>query len=138
MRKINSDIIAEAINDPNFSFLESFADASEPEIVQKEMTRLLFFHRKQRELLTIREREKVIIQNKYDKKRRESYLRNSDAPNEKTKTILVEIDTEKEKYELEIIEQKIKELNRIIASVKLEIDTLKMISYNIRTGMGVF
>lgn len=138
MNKVNSDVIAEAINDPNFSFLESFADANEPEMIQKEMTRLLFFHRKQRELLTVREREKVVIQNRYDKKKRESYLNHKDAPNEKTKTILVEIDTEQEKYELEIVDQKIKELNRIIASVRLELDTLKTITYNIRTGMGVF
>lgn len=138
MQKVNSDTIAEAINDPNFSFLDSFADANEPEMIQKEMTRLLFFHRKQRELLTVREREKVVIQNRYDKKRRESYLNHKDAPNEKTKTILVEIDTEQEKYELEIIEQKIKELNRIIASVRLELDTLKAITYNIRTAMGAY
>lgn len=138
MTQINNDVIAEAINDPNFSFMESFADSGEPEKVKKEMTRLLFIHRKKRTLLKTRERERVVIFNRYEKKRRESYLNHKSAPNEKTKTILVEIDTEKEKYELEIMDQKIKELNRDLSSIKLELDTLKSISYSIRTGMGLF
>lgn len=138
MSKVNNEIIAEAINNPNFSFIESFADASEPAKVKKEMTRLIFLHRKQRNLLQIREREKVFLQNKYEKKKRESYIKHQSAPNEKTRTILVDIDTEKEKYDLEIIDQKIKELNRNMASIKLELDTWKSIAYSIRTEMGAF
>lgn len=138
MSNINSEVIAKAINDPNFSFIESFADANEPAKIKKEMTRLLFLHRKQRELLQIREREKVVIQHGYEKKKRESYIKHSSAPNEKTKNVLVDIDTEKEKYELDIVEQKIKELNRNMTSIKLEIDTWKSITYNIRTEMGSF
>lgn len=138
MSNINIEVIAEAINDPNFSFIESFADANEPAKIKKEMTRLLFLHRKQREQLQIREREKVVIQNRYDKNKREAYMKHASAPNEKTKTILVEIDTEKEKYELDIIEQKIKEIIRNMTSIKLELDTWKSITYNIRTEMGAF
>lgn len=131
------DLFKKAINDPNFSFIDSFADAEEPEVIQKEMTRLLFQHRRQRDLLTLRERERVVLFNTYEKKRRESYIKHSSAPNEKTKTVLVEIDTEEEKYQLEIIDQKIKEINRNIASIKLELDTLKSMSFTIRTGMGL-
>ena len=138
MTKTNNDVIAEAINDPNFSFIESFADADESEKIKKEMTRLLFLHKKERNLLKIRERERVVIFNNYEKKKRESYIRHSSAPNEKTRAVLVDIDAEKEKYELEIIDQKIKELNRSLASIKLELDTLKSISYSLRTGMGLF
>lgn len=132
------EIIAEAINDPNFSFIESFADANEPAKVKKEMTRLLFFNRQQREQLKMRERERVVLQNEYDKKKREAYLKQISAPNEKMRGILVDIDTEKEKYNLEIIDQKIKEINRNMSAVKLELDTLKTISYNLRTEMGSF
>lgn len=138
MSNINNETIAKAINDPHFSFIESFADANEPAKIKKEMTRLLFLHRKERELLQIQERKKVVIQTKYEKKKRESYMKHKSAPNEKTKNILVEIDTEQEKYELDIIEQKIKEINRNMSSIKLELDTWKSITYNIRTEMGAF
>lgn len=134
----DKDLIAEAINDPTFSFIDSFADAEEPEKISKEMTRLLFMHRKQRDLLTVHERERVIISSKLEKAKRESYMKHSNAPNEKTKTVLVEIDTEQLKYNLDIIDQKIKEINRIITSIKLELDTLKSMNYAIRTGMGLF
>lgn len=138
MSQINNDVIAQAINDPNFSFIESFSDANEPAKIKKEMTRLLFFNRQQREQLRIREREKVTIQNKYDKVKRESYIKHSSAPNEKMRNVLVDIDTEKEKLDLEVIEQRIKEINRNMASIKLELDTWKSITYNIRTEMGSF
>lgn len=138
MSNITKDVIAEAINDPNFSFIESFADASEPAKIKKEMTRLLFFNRQQREQLKEREREKVRLQNVYDKKKREAYIKHSTAPNEKTRAVLVEIDTEKEKFALEVVDQHIKEINRNMTSVKLELDTWKSITYNIRTEMGSF
>lgn len=138
MSKIDKVTIAKAIEDPNFSFIDSFADASEPAKVKKEMTRLLFLHRNQREQLKERERQRVIINNNYEKKKRESYMKHSSAPNEKTRTILVEIDTEKEKYDLEIIDQKIKEINRNLVSIKLELDTWKSVTYNLRTEMGSF
>lgn len=138
MSKIDKVTIAKAIEDPNFSFIDSFADASEPAKVKQEMTRLLFLHRNLREQLKERERQRVIINNTYEKKKRESYMKHSSAPNEKTRAILVEIDTEKEKYELEIIDQKIKEINRNLISIKLELDTWKSVTYNIRTEMGSF
>lgn len=138
MSNINDETIAKAIKDPNFSFIQSFADVDEPAKIKKELTRLIFLHRRQRTLLQAREREKVVIQTRYEKKKRESYMKHKSAPNEKTKNILVDIDTEQEKYELDIIDQKIKELNRNMSSIKLEIDTLKSITYNIRTEMGAF
>lgn len=138
MSNINKEIIAEAINDPNFSFIETFSDVNEPIKIKKEMTRLLFFNRQQRDQLKAREREKVILQTTYDKKKRESYLKHSNAPNEKMRMFLVEIDLEKEKYDLDIIDQKIKELNRDMSSIKVELDTLKAIMYNLRTEMGSF
>lgn len=138
MSNINQQTIAKAINDPNFSFIDSFADANEPEKVRKEMTRLLFLHRNLRNQLRERERNKVVIQTTYDKKKRESYIKHKSAPNERSRNILVEIDTEKEKYDLDIIDQKIKELNRELSSIKIEIDTWKAIGYAIRTEMGAF
>jgi len=65
-------------------------------------------------------------------------MKHSTAPNEKTRAVLVEIDTEKEKFALEVVDQHIKEINRNMASVKLELDTWKSITYNIRTEMGSF
>lgn len=138
MSNVNKDTIVKAINDPNFSFIDSFADANEPEKIRKEMTRLLFLHRNLRNQLRERERNKVIIQSKYDKKRRDSYMKHKNAPNERVRNVLVEIDTEKEKYDLDIIDQKIKELNRELSSIKIEIDTWKAIGYAIRTEMGAF
>lgn len=138
MSNVNKDTIVKAINDPNFSFIDSFADADEPAKVRREMTRLLFLHRNLRNQLRERERNKVIIQSKYDKKRRDSYMKHKNAPNERVRNILVEIDTEKEKYDLDIIDQKIKELNRELSSIKIEIDTWKAIGYAIRTEMGAF
>lgn len=140
MSEINNDTIAQAINNPDFSFIESFADAADTTKVTKEMTRLLFVHRSLRKQLRIRERERVVLLNDYEKKKRESYIKynKSSSTTEKAKNILVEIDTEKEKYELEITEQKIKELTREMSSIKIEIDTWKAISYNLRTEMGTF
>lgn len=137
-KNINNETIAKALEDPNFSFIESFADAADVQKLGKELAKLMFQSRKQRDQLTIREREKVVLQTKYDKKKRESYMKHSNAPNEKTKMILVEIDTEKEKYEIEIIEQKIKEINRQLAAIKIEVDIIKSLTYNLRTEMGSF
>lgn len=135
---INPETIAEALNDPHFSFIETFADASDSSKVTREMTRLLFTHRRMRTQLQKRERERTMILREYNKKKRESYISHKAAPNERTKSILVEIDTEEEKFQLDVIEQKIKELTRGMASIKLEIDTWKAISYNLRTEMGSY
>lgn len=137
--KITYETIAEAINNPEFSFIGTFADVSDSKKVTKEMTRLLFIHRKTREQLKSRERERVVLNNKFESSKRKSYQKHSKtSATEKTKNILVEIDTEKDKYELAITDQKIKELIREMASIKLEIDTWKAISYNLRTEMGSF
>lgn len=134
------ETIAEAMNNPDFSFIGTFADAGDSSKITKEMTRLLFIHRRKREQLKTREREKIILSKAYEKKKRESYLEHSKhkSTTEKAKTILVEIDTEEEKFDLDVIEQKIKELTREMSSIKLEIDTLKAISYGLRTEMGSF
>lgn len=138
MGKIDDKIIAEALNDPNFSFIQTFGDASEMENVGREMTRLMFLHRKERNLLKIKERERVVLNNEFEKKKRASYLKHSSAPNEKTKSILVEIDTEEEKYKIEIVDQQIKEINRSLSSIKLELDTLKAISYALKISAGIY
>lgn len=138
MQKISNETIAEAINNPHFSFIETFADATDASKVTKEMTMLVFKNRKKREELQKRERERVVYENIFNKKRRESYNKHSNAPNEKSKGILVEIDTEEEKYNLEISEQRVKDLTRELASIKLELDTWKTIVYNLRTEMGSF
>lgn len=132
--------IAEAMNNPHFSFIESFADAGDIAKVTNEMTRLLFLHRRKREQLKERERSKVSLVKDYESKKRTSYIKHSSVPSvtEKNKTILVDIETEKEKFEIDVIDQKIKELTRDLNSIKLEIDTWKAISYSIRTEMGSF
>lgn len=140
MHKINQETIAEAISNPEFSFIETFADAGDPAKVTREMTTLIFKHRKIREQLKIRERERVVLENKYEIKRRNSYIKHNESSTatEKAKSVLVEIDTEDEKYNLAIIDQKIRELSRDMTSIKLEIDTWKAISYSLRTEMGSF
>lgn len=138
MSNINEKVILEALRDPNFSFIQSFADASDPAKVTRELTTLIFNHRKKRDQLKVKEREKIVLENAYEQKKRKSYMSHSDAPNEKTKGILVEIDCEDESYKIAIIEQQIKELNRDLSSIRLEIDTWKAISYSIRTEMGSF
>lgn len=135
---IDNDLITIALEDPNFSFIETFADADEPKKIKKEITRLLFLHKRTRNQLKTREREKVVIQTKYEKKKRDAYMKHSSAPNEKTRSILVEIDVEREKYELDIVDQQVKELVRDLNSIKTELDTLKAITYNLRTEMGAF
>jgi len=138
MDNISKKSIEQALNDPEFSFIGSFSDASDTTKVRQEITKLLFRHRETRKLLKIRERERVTLNKNYEKKKRESYIKHSKSSSatEKTKTILVDIDTEQEKYEIDIIDQKIKELSREMTSIKLEIDTLKAISYNLKTEMG--
>ena len=131
--------VAEAMNNPNFSFIESFADAGDISKVTQEMTRLLFLHRRKREQLKEREREKVHLVKEYENKKRNSYMKhNTSSATEKTKTILVDIDTEKEKFDIDVVDQKIKELTRDLNSIKLEIDTWKAISYSLRTEMNSF
>lgn len=139
MSSINKDVIAEAINNPEFSFIETFADAGDSAKVTREMTRLLFMHRSLRTQLRTRERERVVLLKKYETKKRDSYLEhNKSSATEKAKTVLVDIDTEEEQYNLNIIDQKIKEITRELSSIKIEIDTWKAISYNLRTEMGSF
>ena len=140
MSHISNDTIAQAISNPEFSFIETFADAADSAKVTREMTRLLFMHRNLRKQLRTRERERVVLATEYDKKKRSSYINHSKSSSitEKAKTILVDIDTEQEKYNLDITDQKIKELTREIGSIKIEIDTWKAISYNLRTEMGSF
>lgn len=140
MSQISNDTIAQAINNPDFSFIETFADAADSSKVTKEMTRLLFLHRSLRKQLRVRERERVVLAKTYDNKKTASYLKHakSTSATEKAKNVLVELETEQEKYELDIIEQKIKEITREMASIKLEIDTWKAIGYNLRTEMGSF
>ena len=131
--------VAEAMNNPHFSFIESFADAGDIAKVTNEMTRLLFLHRRKREQLKERERNKVNLIKDYESKKRTSYIKHSaTSATEKNKTILVDIETEKEKFEIDVVDQKIKELARDLSSIKLEIDTWKAISYSLRTEMGSF
>lgn len=136
-QKTTHDTIAEAIRDPNFSFIDTFADASEPEKIRKELTRLLFLHRETRKQLELRERERVVLNHKYEKLKRKAYKENENAKNEKIRATLVEISTEEEKYNLEIQDQKIKELNRRLNSIKLELDVYKTIGFSIKTEMGL-
>lgn len=136
-QKTTNDTIAEAIRDPNFSFIDTFADASEPEKIRKELTRLLFLHRETRKQLELRERERVVLNHKYEKLKRKAYKENENAKNEKIRATLVEISTEEEKYNLEIQDQKIKELNRRLTSIKLELDVYKTIGFSIKTEMGL-
>lgn len=139
MSDINNETIAEAIRNPEFSFIESFADAGDSVKVTREMTRLLFMHRNLRGQLRKRERERVVLAKEYESKKRESYLQhNKTSATEKAKTVLVDIDTEEEQYNLDIMDQKIKEITRELSSIKIEIDTWKAISYNLRTEMGSF
>lgn len=138
MGKVDEKLVMEALNDPNFSFIQTFGDASEMDKVGQEMTRLMFLHKKERNLLKIKERERVVVNNTFERKKRASYLKHKSAPNEKTKSILVEIDTEEEKYKLDIIDQQIKEINRSLSSIKLEIDTLKAISYSLKISAGIY
>jgi len=135
---IDEKTIAQALSDPNFSFLETFADATDSAKITREMTVLVFRLRQKREQLKRKERDRVVLDKKYNDKRRQAYLANSNAPNEKNKSILVEIATEEEAYNLAITEQQVKELSRDLSTIKTEIDTLKAISYNLRTEMGAF
>jgi hypothetical protein len=136
--RVSVETAAEALNNPNFSFIETFADASNVEKVRQEMTALLFRARQKRVELKDVEKEKTYKEAVYNKKKREAYIQSANAPNEKHRTILVEIATEKEKYNIDLLENKIKELNRELASIKMELDTWKTITYNLRTEMGSF
>ena len=140
MSNISNATIAEAIKNPEFSFIESFADAADSAKVTREMTRLLFAHRGLRNQLRTRERERVVLLKQYESQKRAAYVKynNSTSTTERAKTVLVEIETEEEKYKLDIIDQQIKELSREMSAIKLEIDTWKAISYNLRTEMGSF
>lgn len=137
MSNINSNYTHNTTNSTEISFITTFDDVENPSKVAKEIARLLFIHREQREELKTRERERVVISQKHDKNRREAYIKHSKTSSaEKMKNILVEIDTEQDKNDLDIVEQKIKELTRNMSSIKLEIDAWKTIIYNVRTEMG--
>lgn len=138
MSNITDETIKNALNNPEFSFIETFADASDSAKVTREMTTLVFKHRKKREQLKHRERQLVQLENELKKLQRASYNKHKDAPNEKAKSILVEIDTEEELFSVKVAEQQINELKRDLSGIKLEIDTFKAISYNLRTEMGSF
>lgn len=131
-------IILETLKNPNFSFIETFGDASDTSKVTREMTVLLFKHRKARELLKEKEREKVKALNQLKRKQREEYIKNENAPNQAHRKILVEIACEDLEWKVDILDQQIKELNRTLNAIKIEIDTWKAISYSLRTEMGSF
>lgn len=138
MNKKDTKLVSQALNDPNFSFIESFSDAGDTVKVTKEMTALLFRHRRGRTELKKRERNLVRLESEYKAAKNKSYFSHKNAKNESEKRILVEIDTEEEAYRISVEEQKIKEIRRELSGIKLEIDTLKAISYSLRTEMGSF
>jgi len=69
MDNISKKSIEQALNDPEFSFIGSFSDASDTTKVRQEITKLLFRHRETRKLLKIRERERVTLNKNYEKRK---------------------------------------------------------------------
>ena len=117
MSKVDVHIITEALNDPNFSFIETFADAGNNMKVTRELTTLVFKHRQKRDLLKKKERQLVLLKNDYSKKKNQAYLDQASAPNERSKAVLVEIATEEEAYQISIVEQSINELKRDVRPI---------------------
>ena len=72
---ITNETIKEALSNPEFSFIATFADAGDSAKVTREMTALVFKHRKKREQLTQRERQLVQLENDLKKLQRASYNR---------------------------------------------------------------
>lgn len=138
MSRITNQEITEALNNPNFSFIESFADAGDSVKITRELTILVFKHRQKREQLQEKERLLVRQEAKLKSLKSKAYLENKDAPNENTKRVLVDLATEEEEYQVNLTRQIVSDLKRDLASIKLEIDTFKSISYNLRTEMGSF
>lgn len=138
MSNVSDKVILESIQDPNFSFIETFSDAADVEKVTREMTVLLFKHRKARNALRDLEAERVKAEFKLKQKQRQEYINHESAPNQQHRKILVDIACEQEEAQLAKIDYHIKNVNRTLASIKLEIDTWKAISYSLRTEMGSF
>ena len=134
MSNVSDKVSLESIKDPNFSFIETFSDAADVEKVTREMTVLLFKHRKARNALRDLEAERV----KAEFKLRQEHINHESAPNQQHRKILVDIACEQEEAQLAKIDYHIKNVNRTLASIKLEIDTWKAISYSLRTEMGSF
>lgn len=124
--------LEEEIRKGEFSFQDSFQDIEQLEEVNTESTKLLLKLRKINHMLVQEEREKLKLDSEYKNKFRKAYLAQENSKNETQRKLLAEIQCEE--LEIKIIkkEQIIKELNRLVQLIKIELDTLKTIGFNIR------
>lgn len=80
------------------------------------------------------ERQRMELQLEYKRGMRQSIV-HSTAKTETLKKQLAEIEHEDLEADLEVLEAILRELNRIAANLRLELDTLKTIGHNLRQEM---
>lgn len=129
--------IEHAIKDPNFSFLESFADANELSKINQENARLLFLQREIRAKLDKCERALVHATVVHKAAYRKAYMDNEGAKNESQRKVITEILCQDEEIEVMKNEQLVKEYNRRLTSIRDELNTLKSITFVIRAEMNM-
>lgn len=78
------------------------------------------------------ERKRVKAQTEYNHKFRK-LMADSSAKTESLKKRLAEMELEDLEFQLAVYEECVKELNRISSGIKQDLDTLKTVSYNLRT-----
>lgn len=125
--------IEQAINNPNFSFLDSFADAQDLAIINKEMATLILKMRALSNELSVAEKKKSNADYAYKKEYNRAYINLGDsAKNETYKKIMAEIECED--LELNVIKFDLlaKEKQRQIYQIRSEIEALRTIASNIK------
>lgn len=133
MSVIKHKTLAEAIREDNFSYLDSMADYQSLQMIDKQSIVLLLAMNDLNEKLTEAERAKAQIDFNYSRAYRRAYSKYIDgAANETHRKLLAEVDCE----ELELQKVKndtyIKEYNRLINKIKIELDVLKSLGHNLR------
>ncbi len=81
-------------------------------------------------------RQKTIAELEYKRKFR-SLMISLDAKTETLKKHMAEKACEEEEYKIAVLEEILKELNRIAADKRTQLDTLKIITYNLRQEMKI-
>lgn len=130
--QIKEGNIENEIKSGTFNFLETFGDLGTLEKINEGILQLLFEMRKVSKELDEVEARRIKAEFALDVKYRREYFEVKSASNETQRKLIAEMACEKEEKEKIRYEELAKRKNRRINSIKIEIDSLKTIGYNMR------
>lgn len=121
----------------DFSFLDSFADIQDLQLINKEIALLILHMRRISEQLDVTEKLKVKADIAYKRKYTQEYLKLENSKNETQRKLMAEMQAESEQIEVLKYEQLAKEKQRQIYTMRNEIDALRTIASNLKQELQI-